>query len=137
MKVAKIKKVLGYALGVQTLKKNIERGEEAIEKIKQQIEDNNGVFDYISCAYHDKRIGLISDIFKKYNAKPLLITQKNLSSLIHKFPLLEEQLKRKITNPYLVDINDENILAAGSNNPFIFSTSFNYAEAQIYYAYKQ
>ena len=37
MKVAKIKKVLGYALGVQTLKKNIERGEEAIEKIKQQI----------------------------------------------------------------------------------------------------
>ena len=40
MKVARVKKVIGYALGVQTLKKNAERGEETLEMVKKQIAKN-------------------------------------------------------------------------------------------------
>ena len=61
MKVARVKKVIGYALGVQTLKKNIERGEETLETIKQQIERNR------------EKITLIKIVFGKYKAKPLIV----------------------------------------------------------------
>jgi len=125
IKVARVKKVIGYALGVQTLKKNVERGEEALEMIKQLIEKNK------------EKITLVKDdLFAKYKAKPLLVNSRNLQSLIMKFPDLEEQLKRKVNNAYLQDINEDNILASGSNNPFLFAANLTYCDSQIYYKYK-
>jgi secreted Zn-dependent insulinase-like peptidase len=124
MKVARVKKVIGYSLGVQTLKKNVERGEETLETIKQQIERNR------------EKITLIKIVNEKYKAKPLAVNQKNLQSLILKFPLLEEQLKRKVTNPFLQGIDVESILASGSNNPQIFSADLTYCSSQIYYQTK-
>jgi len=125
IKVARVKKVIGYALGVQTLKKNVERGEEALEMIKQLIEKNK------------EKITLVKDdLFAKYKAKPLLVNSRNLQSLIMKFPDLEEQLKRKVNNAYLQDINEDNILASGSNNPFLFAANLTNCDSQIYYKYK-
>lgn len=64
------------------------------------------------------------------------MNSKNIESLIKKFPDFEEQLKRKVTNPYLTNISEENILASGSNNPNIFTANLTYCDSQIYYKYK-